>query len=117
MLLADAIIDEELSYKYNEKLMISKSHIQYTIAVIQSKMCQLQEYNDKKAIQRAILSIKKALSSEYNTGDFSRMVKKYPWEDEVKNFVSYCFTNMNILDVEKKYKEILNEILNTLLRK
>lgn len=117
VLLADAIIDEELSYKYNEKLMISKSHIQYTIAVIQSKKCQLQEYNDKRAIQRAILSIKKALSSEYNTGDFSRMAKKYPWEDEIKNFVSYCFTNINNLKVEKKYKEVLNEILNTLLYK
>ena len=109
-LLAEWIINKEIKIKHNDKLQISKAHIQYTIAVIRSEKCTLECYQVKKDLEKAILSIEKAWDSEYNMDEFGR-IDRIPWKDVIVNFISYCIVNAETLKVEKKYKEILNAIL------
>lgn len=60
----------------NDNLLISLSHIQYTIATIVSEMCNMQGYSNVDDLESAINAIELALNSPYNSDDYMRDKRK-----------------------------------------
>lgn len=71
-----SFIEDRFERFKNDNLLISLSHIQYTIATIVSEMCNMQGYSNVDDLESAINAIELALNSPYNSDDYIRDKRK-----------------------------------------
>lgn len=59
-------LDIEYKQSHNEKVLISLAHIYFTIALILSKLCVINNFNDFHFVVKTVNSIHKALTNTFN---------------------------------------------------
>ncbi|MBQ7673754.1 MAG: SIR2 family protein [Alphaproteobacteria bacterium] len=109
-LLANSIINAEISIKYNEKLVISESHVLYTLAVINCEVSKLLEYKDANANKKALESLTQAWKTPYNETDFRNALQPKS-QSAVKYFINYCVTHVDETNIGDYHREFLDTIL------
>ena len=95
----------------NDNLLISLSHIQYTIATILSEMCGMQEYSDANALETTIDAIENALNSPYNVDDYVRDKRSKASHGIISFFKAATTINSAGISEEHqhKFKVLLNK--------
>lgn len=106
-----ASMAEERFDKYkSESLLISLSHIQYTIATVVSEICNVQGYSDVEALEESIDAIEVALNSPYNSDDYMRDKRKKASHGIVNFFKNAAvIKSMEISEVhQQKFEDLLS---------
>jgi hypothetical protein len=86
----------------NEKIAISIAHVDYTIALIKCRMCEIENYENIDAIQEAIECSLNALDSPHNRDEFYVPSRR----DSIKNFFTFLITNEVQDKLDKEHKKM-----------
>lgn len=97
----------------NEHLIISKAHVQYTIATILSDLCKADGYSNPQLLQEAIDAVCVALNSPYNNDDYRRECKQRASQG-ITTFLTFIYTNVNRIPIVSSERTKVNELLNFL---
>lgn len=105
-ILSQDMVESMIKKNPNDRLQISKAHVDYTIAAIDSRRCSLQDYKDKEAAQAAIHSVALAFQSPYNEDALQDKRRKY--SSSIKKFIDDMSKRAETLP--KEDAELLNEV-------
>lgn len=104
-------IDNEYKKTSNEKLLISRAHVEYTYASVEASICELNNYTDVEQIERTIKNSYYAVINPYNKEDFRRD-KNRKMKYGIIRFTKVIM-NMNVLN---EMSDIAKNLYNDLLR-
>lgn len=112
-LLSLSIISHRYENSPNENLIISKAHVQYTIATVLCDLCKANGYSDELLLQETIDAICVALYSSYNNDDYRREQKQRTSQG-ITNFLKFACKNLNTLPISTSNRARINELVNFL---
>jgi hypothetical protein len=90
-------LDIEYRRTNNEKILISLAHVYFTTALILSKLCVINKFNDFNFVCKAIDLIHKALTNSFNLNEIFEKSDKYDMESVIK----YAMINIDKFEKNK----------------
>ena len=92
---------------HSEKLLISLDHATYTMALSLCHKCNIQEYQDAKTINQAVVTLHKALISKNNSYDFA-LTDAFNYQNVVKKLVTTLLADYTLVDSDSR--QLLQEL-------
>lgn len=96
---AEQVFTRRYEENLNEKLVISISHVTYTMALSLCHKCNVLDYQDQKLNEQAVELLYKALNSPYNSYDFAK-TDSFNYQNVVRKLVSTLATEPSLLSTE-----------------
>ena len=112
-LLSLSMVSQRYENAPNENLIITKDHVQYTIATILSDLCKADNYINEALLQETIDAICAALYSPYNNDDY-RQEHRPRASQGIMNFLKYVSANLDTLLISASNRAKISELFNSL---
>ena len=112
--ISKAMIEKRYDDTQNDRLQITLSHTQYTLATIYCEICKTNNYIDITENEKTIDAINEALHSPYNSDEYQREYNRksgYGIQNFLKN--SMC----NKLNISHKYIKFLENLIQEFILK
>jgi hypothetical protein len=104
-------LDIEYKRSNNEKILISLAHIYFTTALILSKLCVINNFNDFDFVCKTINAIHKAIKDSFNLNEIFEKSDKF----DMENVIKYAMKNISkfeenqVSEIYKIYRNKINE--------
>jgi hypothetical protein len=112
--ISKAMIEKRYADTKNERLQITLSHTQYTLATIYCETCKIHNYLDITENEKTIDAINEAIYSPYNSDEYHRDYNKKSGYG-IKEFLENAMCNN--LDVSNKYIKHLENLIKEFIVK
>ena len=96
---AEQVFTRRYEENLNEKLVISISHVTYTMALCLCHKCNVLNYQNAKLNEQAVELLYKALKSPYNSYDFAK-TDSFNYQNVVRKLVSTLATDASLVSMD-----------------